>query len=336
MFIIILWVFEEYLIELCNTVLKDLDFWMIELIIISLMISKMFNKRIFKHQKLVYYINIIPCALKMTAIYLSFVDADNTDIIYVKHPLFLFGIIFYFLFITLRSFVNSKIKWHMDLKYYSLTKLLIMYGLIGTIFSIIACTILTFVECSDSFCKVNYNDSSNYYDNFYIYYEKFKDSDIDEKIIEISVKILGFISFFFIKFFSLFVIKYLSPVYIILSFPLLYFSRKVFSVSNTLLFEGTFFVKEENRLIPNTKFFLDLSADIISILGFLIYLEIIILNFWGFNYNVKQNIRKRSIVDLESSSSCEDDDDEVEDIRDSINKNKFEKQEKKLKLISLN
>ena len=77
-----------------------------------------------------------------------------------------------------------------------------MYGLIGTIFSIIGCTILTFVECNDSICKVNYKDTThNYYDSFYIYYEKFKDADIDEKIIEISVKILGFISFFLLNFF---------------------------------------------------------------------------------------------------------------------------------------
>jgi len=62
------------------------------------------------------------------------------------------------------------------------------------------------------------------------------------------------------------------------------------------------------------KFLLDESGDIASIIGFLIYLEIIELNFCGLNYNLKKNIIIRSesdvnglfISDYDSDSDSED------------------------------
>ena len=42
------------------------------------------------------------------------------------------------------------------------------------------------------------------------------------------------------------------------------------------------------------KFILDISGDFFSIFGFLIYLEMIELNFGKYNYNTKKNIIKRS------------------------------------------
>ena len=63
-----------------------------------------------------------------------------------------------------------------------------------------------------------------------------------------------------------------------------------------LIFTAIFFrshlFSEENQL---EKFLLDISGDIASIIGFLIYLEIIELNFCNLNYDLKENIIKRSI-----------------------------------------
>ena len=50
-----------------------------------------------------------------------------------------------------------------------------------------------------------------------------------------------------------------------------------------------------------TKYTLDISGDFLSTLGFMIYLEIIELNFCGFNYDIKKEIYVRSIS--ESSTS---------------------------------
>jgi hypothetical protein len=223
----------------------------------------------------------------------------------------------------------------MDLNYYSLTKLLIIYGLIGAIFSLITCYLSTYINCSDIFCKVKDEKNNNYYDNFKVYYYKFKSAKKDKKIYEILIKIIGCISFFFYKYFSLLVIKLLSPVFITFSFPLIYFSRKIFSVSFTLFYEGSFFTKEENKLIPNTKFFLDLSGDLISLLGFLIYLEIIVFNCCKLNYNTKLNIINRSLIDKFLLFENVDEDQDQDYLIETEYKDNFEEQEPKQKATEL-
>ena len=45
-------------------------------------------------------------------------------------------------------------------------------------------------------------------------------------------------------------------------------------------------------------FFLDVSQDIIAVIGFLIYLEIIQLNFCQLSYNVRSKIIKRGMMEL--------------------------------------
>jgi hypothetical protein len=311
---LMLWVLEEHLIDLYSKVLKDLDFWMIELLIISYINSKIFNNSIYKHQKLVFILNIIPCILKIMTIILSFYEdsnGDNEEIIYKNEPIYLIGIIVYLILIILRSYVNTKIKWLMDLKYISLSRLLLLYGLIGIIMSSVACTITTFISCSNCLCQIfNIEDKKNYFDNFDVYFTEFKGLEEKEKIIEIIIKIIGAITFFFNKYFSLLIIKHLSPVYVIFSFPIFFFLKKIILILNTFIFKGSFFDKSEP--IRNTKFFLDLSSDIISVFGFLIYLEIIILNFCKFNYNIKYNIILRSIEDQQSLTIYDDVDNDEE------------------------
>jgi hypothetical protein len=323
-----LWVLEEHLIDLYSKVLKDLDFWMIELLIISYINSKIFNNSIYKHQKLVFILNIIPCILKILTIILSFYEdnedsediedskenGDNEEILYKKEPIYLIGIIVYLILIILRSYVNTKIKWLMDLKYISLSRLLLLYGLIGIIMSSVACTITTFISCSNLLCKIKKSEDEKYYfDNFDVYFTKFtefKGLKTKEKIIEIIIKIIGAITFFFNKYFSLLIIKHLSPVYVIFSFPIFFFLKKIILILNTFIFEGSFFAESET--ISNAKFFLDLSSDIISVFGFLIYLEIIVLNFCKFNYNIKYNIILRSIEDQQSLTIYDDVDNDEE------------------------
>ena len=77
---IFLWVLEEHLIDIYSKVLKDLDFWMIELIIISYINNKFFKIKLYAHQRFVFYLNIIPCIFKIVTIILSFVKNRNKNI----------------------------------------------------------------------------------------------------------------------------------------------------------------------------------------------------------------------------------------------------------------
>ena len=175
---ILFWIIEELSIELYTYILKDLDFWMLELLIITLFHKKMFKIEIYIHQKMAILINIIPCLLKIIAIILGFHnDLSKYNILYKIKPLLIpIGIILFFILITLRSYINSKIKWYMDLKYISPNKLLMYYGTIGTLISLIICIISTFNKCiiknetsfTNYICRIVSNEDQ-YIENFSIF-----------------------------------------------------------------------------------------------------------------------------------------------------------------------
>ena len=98
--------------------------------------------------------------------------------------------------------------------------------------------------------------------------------------------VLGIISFFCNKFFYTLIIKNYTPIHVIFSFPMQFFIEKTFLLIFTAIFFRSHLFSEENQL---EKFLLDISGDIASIIGFLIYLEIIELNFCKLNYNIFVN-----------------------------------------------
>ena len=207
---------------------------------------------------------------------------------YQKYPLLCFFAIFYFLLILARSYVNTQLKILMDLKFVSHRVLLISYGFIGLFMCILTGVFTSLVPCFNSInnyvCKTDY-DNKMYFDHFINYTESWKNMGV--RLITI---ILGMITFFSHKFFYTLIIKRYTPIHVIFSFPIQFFIEKTF----LLIFTSIFFINQlfskENQL---KKFLLDESGDITSIFGFLIYLEIIELNFCGFNYNLKKNIINR-------------------------------------------
>ena len=118
--------------------LSHLDFWMIELLIIYYFNRKFFHTKLYKHQKLSFIINIIPCILKIITIIISFINSEKDEIrnnlLYISKvwvmPL---GIIFYVFLLFIHSYSITKIKWMMDLRNISPIKILLIYGIIGVI-----------------------------------------------------------------------------------------------------------------------------------------------------------------------------------------------------------
>ena len=76
----------------------------------------------------------------------------------------------------------------------------------------------------------------------------------------------------------------------IFSFPIQFFIEKTFLLIFTSIYDVNQLFPENNQL---QKFLLDISGDVFSIFGFLIYLEMIELNFCGLNFNLEQNIINR-------------------------------------------
>ena len=191
----------------------------------------------------------------------------------------------------------------MDFRNIHVFKLLLIYSFFGTIISIIACLITTFVNCgeigtrkniNDYICKIQYNNKK-YFDSFIAYYYSF---EVDNKILnilfEIFKNIFASIFFFAQKYFSIKIIEHFNPIHLIFSFPVYYFVQKIILIITTYIKEHSFFGKNHINLIEY-KFLVDTIGDILSIIGFLIYLEIIELNFCGLDYNLRRSIMKRAI-----------------------------------------
>ena len=330
--VIFLWIINEQLIDLYYLALKDLDFWMFELFLVTLFSIKMFKIEIFSHQICAMWFSLVPCLFKITNIILSCIEDKeiidkNLPILYViKKEYIPIGIVVYIILIIGRAYVNTKIKWFMDLKYISPSKLLIYYGIMGTTICTLVSIVTTFIKCDDGhnseinlydyICNIPYNGSDlnvtsneRYFENFNIYINTFLGKvntkyEKKEILYEIIIIFLGMISFSFYKYFSIKVIQQLTPVYLILSNPILYVFQKIILIGNNYFQKTTFFYEDTNEYIIS-KFIFDLAGDLFTIIGFLMYLEIIEIKFCNYDYNIKANITRRSFLESNEISEPE-------------------------------
>ena len=290
--IIILWIIEENLLLIYVDIFQDLDFWFFELIFVSIIHSRIFQTKIYSHQKLGVAISVIVGSiLKIYSISLTLIYGD-THVFYNKYrPLITFAL-FYFLLITLRSYVNTEIKFFLDIKYISQRILLISYGIAGVILCLFTAIFTSYVSCPDVLvgyvCKKEH-DNKFYYDEMHNYYESGKNF-----LVRLIVIVLGMITFFSYMYHYTLVIKFYTPVHVIFSFPIHFFLEKTF----LLILSGIFFrddlFQEQQQW---KKFLLDETGDIAAITGFLIYLEMIELHFCNLDFNIKRKIIERGEKD---------------------------------------
>lgn len=304
--LIIIWVVGENLIIFFGELFKDLDFWFLELIFLSVMLNFFFGVPIYKHHWFSIILNISLCSiLKITNIVLSFTNHDTSEL-YVQFPYFTaIGIIIDIIIIGIRSLYITGIKWFIDLKFISHTLLLIIYGAVGAFLSIIGCVIATYLECNKLYndnivgniCFIQSQENSQiyYFDNYKIYFNK-----VAENYLKIILIIIGIITYFGYKYFYVLMIKKYNPVFVLFCNPIIFFLEKIILMINTLIKNHSLFIEPNNKTDTNIashkiNFWIDISNDIIVVIGLLIYLEVIIINCYGLNHNVKINIEDRGI-----------------------------------------
>lgn len=284
---------------------KDLSIWMFELFIISFLYNKLFKKSLFKHQKLAIYFNVIIISiLKLYFLLKNFLgNKDNNNKIYITYEWIIpIGFIFYLIIMLCRSYSITRLKYFMDIRYISQDKLLISFGLIGTFFYAIILVISTFAKCDNhlsdiNFCNIKNNTDSNnntYLDSINIYYQKYKEKEILEFLFQIFLTFLGVISNYLYIYFYISVIKYLSPIHVI------FFNSVYYFIIYTALLICYFFNIEIN--IKNNNPIIPFICNFLAIIGFMIYLEIIELDFCGFNYNLTKYIISRSKTETEKTN----------------------------------
>ena len=282
----------------------------------------MFKLKIYRHQMFAILFNSIIClSFRLPSFILSFLmkkekeKGDNVDnkngksLFVISNWYIVLGIFIYIIIITIRAYSYTKIKWFIDLKYISSTKLLIFIGFIGILFSSISCIIGTYIKCSEkiNFCEVKDNNNSNitYIDNFNIFIENISGlKGTSELIYEIIVILFGMIFKFFFFYYNILIIEYLTPVHIIFYGSILYFIIKIIALIYNKIITSSYIFNRSEKLYF-IKYILDIFGNFIAIFGFLIYLELIELRFCKLNYNLRITISKRSIDDINQSTGYE-------------------------------
>ena len=168
---------------------------------------------------------------------------------------------------------------------------------------------------NSSFSDVNYTlKTSHYFDNFlayttrmhdtfypskskygYIYSEKVRSPKDGFLEIFFSLIILPLFSFFKTTF-DLFIIKELGVFHLLFPEVIYQFAKDLIIIIH----------KEAKGISDNTQitqFIFIGITDFFAIIGFSIYLELIHLKFCKFDYNIKENIIKRSMLEIDETNS---------------------------------
>jgi hypothetical protein len=296
---------------------------MFELLCICLIASYLFKIKIYSHQKVGIIINSLTCLI---IVIIKFIILNNhftknkedQNFYYfnIEKKWFIpISIIIYFFIIGSTSYIYVKLKFYMDLKFISQTKLLIIYGIIGFFFSSIACIIETSFKCAKSarefFCKIKIyhkedddTDYDSYIENIFVFFE---DLQLEKKdiIIEFFLFFFGMIFYYCSLYFEILVINYLTPMHFMFSSLIYLFVNELRELINIIIEKkNSDNGNDKDEPINKNNFsylfsinISNISSYFISLIGFMIYLEIIELNFCKLNYNLRKYINKRSLKD---------------------------------------
>ena len=310
-----------------NISLLGLDFWIPELFFVCYFTKKIFGIPIYLHKKFaIYFIFIFSGIFKALSIIYRFKDDPDDRLYKIYKWITPIGIIFYIFLLLLRSYTICKIKLIFDLKFILSSQFLALYSCFGAFICFISGFISSKYACGNIndfkniklFCTITKDENKYYYDNYSIFFKALWDKDRDNyiNIIFLNLFFLKIILAFFIKLYCSLIIQKLNPEYLICSNSLYFFIIDLFD------FFCYIFSKDDFRFY---KFF-GTTAQFACIFGTIIYLELIELNFWNLNHDLKKNIRKRSLEEINEAlfnDENEDGHNEIED--DEIGKSEMEK-----------
>ena len=299
-------------INLFFVVLKDLfeetthqfncltfSFWMFEMLYYELFHSRLFNTKIYKHHNFSFIFILSSCSLlKIIVIILNCAYETNYAKFFENRKwLIPISIIIYFLFRVFRAFTYSNEKYYLEKRIISIPNYMLIYGIIGLITTSICALITTFVPCgeentipelSKKVCELSDNNTY-YFDSYRIYYNNLYAEYFGSRLILLIIKsILNF----HVAYFIYVIYKKLSPIYY------LCMHRFDFLIITILAFLNNLINKHIEGVNITIKAF-DILTLIFYILGSLVYLEFIELNFCNLNFYTKRNIKERSVSDSE-------------------------------------
>ena len=310
----------------------DFDLWIFNIFFTLLFMSYYLNLKIDQYKHQFYSLILVFISNLIILIINTFIRNGGKNSYskieeyygskFVSIPLFMIYLFFSFII----SMARVKAKVLMELKFLSPYKIIIVTGCICLIFSFIALLFSSFFPCSAKLvgdvCKVTYNytylfnetddidfediNNNTYLDSIPAYFNNLSNEFLVSKKIFFYELLLVIPSFIFLEFcrilFKLKIIFYFNPIYILVCDSIRYLLQYILH----LIFDsGSAFVLKE---------ILTIVADLFSIIGYSIYVELIELRFLGFNDNTKKQIMEREKIEtfkieLGNAGLFDDDDD---------------------------
>ena len=304
------WIIIDHITNIIYS-LMIFDYWMFELLFVSLIYSKLYKIKIYNHQKLGIIINSISSIIFRIINFCILANQrdDNYEDFNIKYKWFIpISIIIYLSIIISTSYIFTKLKFYTDLKFISPIKLLIIYGILGFVISSISCVIETSFKCigklKEYFCRiVEYSENEEnydiYIDNLFIFFKEFSFLDSKDITFEIIIILFMMIFNFFSKYFDILVIIYLTPMHFL-------FSSLVYVFFKDLIELIRYIIEKKGKIADNDLYnykeaLLNILLYFFSFIGFMIFLEIIELNFCKLNYDLRKYIIERGISDINQS-----------------------------------
>jgi hypothetical protein len=296
---------------------NDLDFWIFNIVFVSIYMHKYFGNKMYKHQK--YSLYLIFCSnICLLFIAAGFSKDGKSKTIYQEHTWeCIFIVLTYIILSWISSATKVATKKLMDFNYISPYRIIFFIGIFGSVFTLISLLFTSNIKCSNTspYCKIK--DTTNnrkYLDSLPLYFSELsnvhKNGNNKAFYLEIFLVTPLYLFFYFLEFAcQILIILYLNPNYILIGDCLYYGTTKL--IGYTIRGEYT---KE--------KFCVEYIAEMLALMGYTVYLEIVELKFCGLDEDLKKNIIKRSIretlmkdIDMNLLDNLSDDEDDDVDER---------------------
>ena len=290
-----------------------LDLWIFNIIFISFFMKIILKVEIYKHQLYSLGINFfINFALLIASSSLKEDDGKSQyEKIADNFGNYFYIVLFYLVFLALSAMqCSSQVmqKHLMDVENESAFTILFIIGFFSAFFTIIALIMTTYIKCNEvltdkQLCWLSEEDNIYYFDSFKIYKNNMSERYQVNKsafFIEIFLVYPLYSLACYLKYYSETMIVYhLNPNYVLISDNVYYSVKTIIGLMSNNAGKGPILI---------------LIGDIISLIAYCFYLEIIILKCCNMHFNTRISINERSIsegLDIGLDKDDEDDEDDI-------------------------
>lgn len=311
--------------------LGDFDLWIFNIIFILLYMKHYYVVNLYRHQKFslmfIFSTNFI-FLISFTFLKTHFSMNINDKITPYQYVAELFGssaytiiiFIFYIILSNILSIARVLSKKLMEIEYETPYRIIFFIGVIGSLLFSITLIITSNFKCSE---RINKTACYDYYlDSIPAYFSDLKKQNAGIFFVDLLIVLP---SFLFVSFFQfacqMLIIFHLNPNYILISDCLYYAIKQI--------------IGKINGKLDTKMFIMQFTAEICALLGYLVFLEIIVLNCFKLNKDIKSNIIERGLRDstfletdmnLFAEGEKEDSDDENDDLEN-------EKESKNIEMV---